>query len=85
MSIKAEYARIIDEYFDMYGYKTHRVKIPAENHRVNYWFTKTIDANITGEIPQEDLQIIKDCYNRGVTFWKNPENFKDYAVQNGIA
>ena len=82
MSIKAEYARIIDEYFDMYGYKTHRVKTPWENHRENYWFIKTIDANIAGAIPQADLQIIKDCYNRGVTYWKNPANFKDYTVDN---
>lgn len=83
MSIKKEFARIIDEYFDMYGYKTHRVKIPAQNHRANYWFTKTIDANITGAIPQDDLQTIKDCYNRGVTYWKTPANFKDYTVANG--
>ena len=83
MSIKAEYARIIDEYFSMYGYKTHRVKIPEQNHRANYWFTKTIDANITGAIPQADLQTIKDCYNRGVTYWKTPANFKDYTVANG--
>lgn len=83
MSIKKEIAEIIDGYFDMYGYKTHMVKIPETNHRENYWFTKTIDANITGAIPQEDLQIIKDCYNRGITYWKTPANFKNYAVSNG--
>ena len=47
-------------------------------------YTKTIDANISGPIPQEDLQIIKDCYNRGVTYWRIPANFKDYTVANGI-
>lgn len=83
MSIKKEFAVVLDEYFDMYGYKMHRVKIPEQNHRTNYWFTKTIDANITGEIPQDDLQTIKDCYNRGVTYWKIPGNFKDYTVYNG--
>lgn len=83
MTVKKEYALILDEYFDMYGYKTNRVKIPAENHRKNFWFTKTIDANITGPIPQEDLQTIKDCYNQGVTYWKNPLTFKDYTVANG--
>ena len=83
MTVKAEFARIIDEYFDMYGYKTHRVKIPEQHHRENYWFTKTIDANITGAIPQDDLQTIKDCYNRGVTYWRIPANFKDYTVANG--
>ena len=84
MSIKKEYAQIIDEYFDMYGYKCHRVKVPAKAHRAVYWFTKTIDANIIGEIPQEDLQAIKDCYNRGVTFWRNGAQFKNYSAVNGI-
>ena len=84
MSIKEEYAKILDEYFDMYGYKCHRVKIPEKAHRAVYWFTKTIDANIVGEIPQEDLQAIKDCYNRGVTFWRNGAQFKNFSAVNGI-
>lgn len=84
MTIKAEYAKIIDEYFDMYGYKCHRVKIPEKAHRAAYWYTKTIDANIIGNIPQNDLQVIKDCYNRGITFWRNTTNFKNYSAANGI-
>lgn len=84
MTVKAEYAKIIDEYFDMYGYKCHRVKIPEKAHRASYWYTKTIDANIIGNIPQGDLQVIKDCYNRGITFWSNTYLFKDYTAANGI-
>lgn len=84
MTIKKEKATIIDEYFDMYGYKCQRVKIPEKAHRAAYWYTKTIDANIIGNIPQGDLQVIKDCYNRGITFWRNTANFKDYSVANGI-
>ena len=82
MSIKKEYAMMLDEFFDMYGYKCHRVKVPEKNHRTNYWYTKTIDANITGPIPQADLQTIKDCYNRGITFWKTQGNFRNYNVSN---
>ena len=84
MSVKAEYARIIDDFFTMFGYKTNRVKTPNKNHRANFWFTKTIDANIDGAIPNEDMQIIKDCYNNGITFWKNPSNIGNYAVDNSI-
>jgi hypothetical protein len=78
MTITAERAKIIDEYFDMFGYKCNRVKIPEENHRESYWYTKTIDANIVGGIPQDDLQTIKDCYNRGITFWKETAEFRNY-------
>lgn len=84
MTVKAEYAKIIDDYFDMYGYKCHRVKIPNKAHRAQYWFTKTIEANIIGNIPQDDLQVIKDCYNRGITFWRSTALFKNYSVGNAI-
>lgn len=82
MSIKSEYAVIIDNYFSMFGYKVNRVKKPSFAHRENYWYTKTIDVNIDGAIPTKDLQKIKDCYNRGITFWYNPANIGNYSVSN---
>lgn len=84
MSIKPEYARIIDDYFDMFGYATHRVKTPYTAHRQNWWYTKTIDVAITGNVPNEYMNQIKGCYNAGITFWRNPSNFLNYSVSNGI-
>lgn len=87
MSVKKEFAAIIDEYFDMFGYKCNRVKTPEKAHRAAYWFTKTIDANIIGNIPQQDLQTIKDCYNKGITFWRPSAIFRNYdptVNPNGI-
>lgn len=83
MTIKKEFAVIIDGYFDMFGYKSHLVKVPFKAHRKSYWYTKTIDANIDGNIPQEDLQTIKNCYNQGITFWSNTASIGDYTVKNG--
>ena len=84
MSIKKEFAKIIDGYFNMFGYKVNVVKVPNKNHRSNYWFTKTIDVNITGSIPMNDMNKIKACYNNGITFWKNASNIKNYSVSNTI-
>ena len=84
MTIKAEYREILDGYFDMFGYKINRVKVPNTNHRYNWWYTKTIDVNITGNIPMDDLQKIKDVYNNGVTFWKNIIYVGDYSQENAI-
>ena len=84
MTVKKEYAEIVDAFFDMFGYKCNRMKIPAKNHRAAYWYTKTIDANTAGTIPQQDLQEIKDCYNRGITFWRKNAEFRNYSVSNGI-
>jgi hypothetical protein len=84
MSIKQEYAQIIDGYFDMFGYKTCRVKKPNYAHRQNWWYTKTIDIYIKGNIPNEYMTQIKDAYNNGITYWRNPSNFMNYSVSNGI-
>lgn len=84
MTIKKEYAEQIDGFFDMFGYKCHRVKVPEKAHRPVWWYTKTVDANITGPIPQADLQEIKDCYNRGVTFWRSASTFRDYSQDNRV-
>lgn len=84
MSIRKEYAEIIDSYFDMFGYKVNIVKQPNKEHRTRYWFTKTIDVNIDGSIPNNDLQKIKDCYNNGITFWRNANEIQDYSLSNEI-
>lgn len=85
MSIKSEYAKIIDEYFSMFGYKVNRVKTPNKAHRSRWWYTKTIDVNIDGAIPMKDLGKIKDCYNRGITFWRNASEIQNYGLSNNIA
>ena len=66
MSIKQEYAKIIDDFFSMYGYKVNEVKIPNVTGRTNWNYVKTIDANILGDIPQEDM-VISDPIQQGDT------------------
>lgn len=83
-SIKAEYARIIDDYLSVYGYKTNRVKVPNVFGRTNWNFVKTIGCYIDGDIPQEDMQRIKEMFDAGVTFWHNPSTFMNYSASNTI-
>jgi hypothetical protein len=84
MSITAQFAQILDSYFDLYGYKTNKVKTPNVAHRQNWWYTKTINANIIGNVPNDEMNKIKEAYNSGLTFWRNPSNFLNYSVSNGI-
>lgn len=84
MSIKQEYAKIIDDFFSTFGYKVNTVKIPNITGRRNWNYVKTIDVNIEGYIPQEDLNEIKGMFNNGVTIWHNPATFLDYSQNNDI-
>lgn len=84
MSITKEKAQIIDGYFNMYGYKVSTLKTPALSSRSNWNYVKTIDANIEGYIPQDDMQKIKDMFNSGITLWHTTQYFLDYSRTNSI-
>ena len=84
MSVRQEYARAIDGYFSMYGYKVNRVKIPNFVGRQNWNYIKTIGFNCEGDVPQADLQEYKNLFDTGITLWHNPTTFMDYSQNNNI-
>ena len=84
MTIKSEYASIIDNFFSLYGYKVNEVKTPNITGRSNWNYVKMINPNIEGYIPQEDLQEIKDLFSNGITIWHTTSHFLDYSQTNSI-
>ena len=83
-TIKSEYAKIIDEFFSAYGYKVNTYKVPNVTGRTYWNYVKTIGCNLIGDIPQSDLEKIKDMFNNGVTFWHDTTKFLDYSQNNTI-
>lgn len=81
--ISVEYARIIDDYFSMYGYATNRVKVPNINNRPSWNYVKTQDVKIIGSVPFDDMGKIKDMFNSGVTFWHG-DYVGDYTRNNSL-
>lgn len=84
MSCRAEIARIIDNFFTMFGYKVNSVKVPNITGRRNWNYVKTDGCYIEADIPQNDLQEIKSMFDKGITFWHNPATFADYSQNNDI-
>ena len=84
MSIKEEYARCIDNFFSMYGYKVNRLATPNIHKRSNWDFIKCIDVNLEGNIPEKDLTKIRELFNNGCTFWHTTSNYLDYSQTNSI-
>lgn len=81
--IRAEFAKIIDDYFSMYGYATHRLKVPNITGRPSWNYVQTLDAKIVGSVPFGDISKIKQMFNRGVTFWHG-DYVGDYTRNNGV-
>lgn len=84
MSIREERAKAIDGYFDMFGYKVNTFKSISIHTRTNWNYIKTVECNLTGDIPQESLQTIKNMFNTGFTIWHSPTYFLDYSQPNTI-
>ena len=80
LSIKAEIARIIDDYFDRYGYAVKRNKIPNRAVRKHWTYTKTIGCTITGSVPANDMNKICQIFDKGITFWLHGNEVGDYAL-----
>lgn len=80
--ITQEFAMIIDNYFNMYGYATHRVKIPNISSRPHWNYVKTNNCTIVGSAPSEDIKQMCNIFNNGITFWKNGDEVGNYDLDN---
>lgn len=77
MQITPEYAKMLDDYFDRFGYACNRLKIPSISGG-SHNYVKTSECTITGNILGNDLKTIKECFNKGITFWRNNDNIGNY-------
>ena len=82
MQVSAEYARVIDDYFDMYGYATGRLKVPNRSARPHWNYVKTNGCVLSGNSPADDVRKICGIYDNGITFWKNASEVGNYSLDN---
>lgn len=91
MTIKEEYARVIDDWFTRFGYKINRVKIPNITGR-KYWNYVQIGAsesigysnNINRSVPETSMEIINNIFRNGTTIWHNHSDVGNYNLNNTI-
>ena len=81
-TITANYARMIDDYFTMYGYAINQVQTPNMNARPYYTYVKTLGCIVKGEMPADDSKAIENIFDSGVRFWKNHNNIGHYQTLN---
>lgn len=89
MSIKQEFARIIDDYFDRLGYKTNRIKVPNQTGRTYWNYVQIGDKECIGysnnqaiSVPANAMSNINNMYRRGITIWHNHSNLGNYSLNN---
>lgn len=84
MGIKPEFAKIIDNYFNLRGYQVNTVKVPNRAVRQHWTYTKTKGCIVVGNAPSDDIRKICNIYDKGITFWRSPEYVGQYQLSNPI-
>lgn len=82
--IRPEFVSVIDDFFNVYGYATHRVKVPNRNVRPHWTYTKTIGCVVRGSVPCDDMSKICKIYDSGITFWQNGNEIGNYSLDNSV-
>jgi hypothetical protein len=80
--IRPEFCKIIDDFFDMYGYATRRVGVPNRSSRPHWNYVKTRGCNAIGNCPTDDLHKVCNIYDNGITFWKSASEVGNYSLNN---
>lgn len=83
-TLRAELARSLDEYFDMFGYKINRRQVPNRNVRPHWTFIKTMGCTIIGSIPSDDEEKITSIYDAGITWWRYGDEVGNYTLDNRV-
>lgn len=76
--INAGLLHSIDSYFDRYGYAVKETKTPQWNSRPQFNFVKTAGANIGGQIPESDKEVINNLLDTGLTVWHSANVYGTY-------
>ena len=90
MSIKDEYAKIIDDYFSRYGYRINEVKMANITGRNIFNYIEIGNGESIGyssgsiSVPSEHMEIINSACQNGITIWHNHENIGNYLLDNSI-
>lgn len=82
MEITAEYAEIIDNFFEHFGYAVKKNKVPNMSSRPHWNYVKTGDTYINGNCPADALNKIISIFQNGITFWKVPSEVGNYSLNN---
>lgn len=76
------FAKMIDNFFSMYGYAVNLLQIPNVKARPHWTYIKTRNCCITGSLPANDMNKICKIHDAGITYWVNGDEVGNYSLDN---
>lgn len=62
-------ARIIDSYFDRFGYAISKISEVNMKNRKYFTYIKTVGCTLVGGVPSDDEDMICSLHDTGITYW----------------
>ena len=84
ITVTEENIKMIDNYFDLFGYKVNRIGTPNLNSRPYFNYVKTNGCNLVAPIPCEAINVIKNVFDNGITLWHKLEYMYKYNQYKDI-
>ncbi len=69
--ISGGYARVVDNFYDMFGYKSNTLHKPNVNVRPHWTYVKTQGCNLTASMPADAARKVCQIFDNGITFWNS--------------
>lgn len=84
-SVSYQYAKMIDDFFTMYGYAVKSIGRINTHARPHWNYVKTVGCVLSGSVPSDDTRKIVSIYDRGITFWRNANEVGNYELDNSLS
>ena len=83
--VREDYARQLDDYFTMFGYRVNRIEQISKNllnNRTRFTYIKTMNMDVGGLIPADDKHLFCAIFNKGIRFWYDKTSVGNYTSAN---
>lgn len=84
-SVNYQTAKMIDDYFTMFGYAVKSIGRIQTHARPHWSYVKTVGCVMSGSIPNDDSKKIVSIYDKGITFWRNANEVGNYSLDNSLS
>lgn len=79
--IKLEYRNKLTDFFKAFGYRINKYQTPEWTSREHFNYIKTVGVNLQGNIPGEDMNVLRAIFDNGVTIW-HVDDVGNYTLEN---
>ena len=82
-TMRAEFARQVDDFFSMFGYLVCINKVPNITGRRSWNYVETDGMSLVGGAPSDVIAQIRGLFDNGITIW-HTDDVGNYTLDNSI-